>query len=386
MTCKDDLSVLAHEPFVEHVKNLRKLLETRSALTFLFGAGCSKCAGLTLTEELSSKVLSGGMLDKESMAILSAIEDGYGHGSSANIEDYLSELIDLFTIAERRAERGTGEGKVLLGETSFASFTLKKAIDQVKQAVASIIDKKVSLQSLQTHRDFVASVHQPMRAGRGPRDRSASYVVLNYDTLIEDALALEKKPYSDGIDGGVTGWWNPETLDREGLAAQVLKLHGSVNWFELPNDPLPRRVGYSVELQEDSDWRILIWPASTKYREAQLDPFAQLMERARIAIRANQGLQRLLLICGYSFGDAHINDEIETALYESEGNLVVVAFTNEDTLTGKLAEWNGDETIRDDLLVYANRGYFKGDTADLSCTDLPWWKFENLTRILQGEQ
>ena len=49
------------------------------------------------------------------------------------------------------------------------------------------------------------------------------YLVLNYDTVLEDALALERVPFSDGLDGGVTGWWNPETFDRGGLAARVLQ-------------------------------------------------------------------------------------------------------------------------------------------------------------------
>ena len=102
-------------------------------------------------------------------------------------------------------------------------------------------------------------------------------------------------------------------------------------------------------------------------------------------MRAGQGNERLLFICGYSFGDAHINSEIESALHESQGNLTVVAFTSENTLTGKLKEWNENGAIRDHLLVFAKQGYFKGDTVDYSCKDLPWWKFENITRMLQGE-
>ena len=354
-------------------------------LHFLIGAGCSKCVGLPLTEELYSEVLSGEVLDGESKTILSEIQQQFGDGSDVNIEDYLSDLIDFFTIAERRAERGKSDSTVTLGAKRYTPSKLKKAIDQIKQAVASIIDRKIDLQRLQTHRDFVSSVHQPVRVGRGPTFRSASYVVLNYDTLIEDSLALEKIPYSDGIDGGATGWWNLDSLDQAGLAAQVLKLHGSVNWYELPNDPMPRRIGHTVQLQSGSDRRILIWPASTKYREAQVDPFAQLMDRARTVITAKQGNQQLLFICGYSFGDAHVNGEIESALHESQGSLAVVAFTSEEALTGKLEEWNKNEAIRDHLLVFARRGYFKGDTATYSCEELPWWKFENITRILQGE-
>ena len=243
MAEQDDLSVLASKPFDGRVSQLRELFDTNSAMTFLLGAGCSKCAGLPLTEELTTVVLSGEMLDEESKAILNAIQSEFRQGSKANIEDYLSELIDFSTIADRRAQRGSGEGTITLGRREYCPSKLSTAIEQIKLAVAKCIDKKFDIQTLETHRDFVTLIHQPVRVGRGPHERPASYVVLNYDTLIEDALALQKIPYSDGIDGGVTGWWSPESLDREGLAAQVLKLHGSVNWHEFPSDPLPRRIG-----------------------------------------------------------------------------------------------------------------------------------------------
>jgi hypothetical protein len=212
------------------------------------------------------------------------------------------------------------------------------------------------------------------------------YLVLNYDTVLEDALAMEKISYADGIDGGVTGWWNPSTLDRDGLAARVLKLHGSINWCELPSDPMPRRVGAYLGIPAPADRRILIWPASTKYRQTQLDPFAQLMDRARGTMRPHLGSQRVLVICGYSFGDSHINLEVDRALRDSAGNLTVIAFTQQNAPSGQLKIWNEDRGVRDQVLIYANRGFYHGDVSETSTVDLPWWKFENLTRILRGEK
>jgi hypothetical protein len=212
------------------------------------------------------------------------------------------------------------------------------------------------------------------------------YLVLNYDTAIEDALALERVPFSDGIDGGATGWWNPETFDREDLAARVLKLHGSINWCELTDDPLPRRIPESIDTAGESDRRVLIWPASTKYRETQLDPYAQMTDRARRVMRPDRGSQRVLVVCGYAFGDAHINGEIDRALRESAGDLSVVVFTSENEPTGQTKAWTEDTRIRDQVLIYANRGFFHGDVLETSDTDLLWWKFENITRLLGGER
>jgi hypothetical protein len=382
MATPDDLSMLREKPFSDAVAKLDDLL-VQSGRAFLVGAGCSKCAGLPLIAELTDLVLGSDALDGPSKAILTEAKKLFAGAANAHIEDYLSELIDLLAIAERRDERGATLKEIALGKTGYTAAQLRKTVNQIKQAIARAIEKKVSIE---THRAFVGAVHRTVRVGKASPGHVVDYLVLNYDTAIEDALSLERVPYSDGIDGGVTGWWNPETFKRDGLAARVLKLHGSINWCEFPDDPLPRRVGPCLQIQAvDDDRRILIWPASTKYRETQLDPYAQLVDRARSVMRPIRGSQCVLVICGYSFGDTQINIEVDKALRES-GDLTIVAFTNEDEPTGKLKAWNEDQGIRDQVLIYSNRGFFHGEFSERSTKDLLWWKFENLTRLLGGER
>ncbi len=382
MTAPDDLSVLRKKPFSEAVEKFEELL-VQSGRAFLIGAGCSKCAGLPLTAELTAQVLGSTELDGTSKAILTAVRTLFAGAGNAHIEDYLSELIDLLAVGERRVERGATQQDITLDATKYSVTQLRSAADQIKRAIASVIEKKVSIG---IHQDFVAAVHRPLRVGKAAPGQVVDYIVLNYDTAIEDSLALERIPFSDGIDGGVTGWWNPQTFDRDGLAARVLKVHGSINWCELPGDPLPRRMSASLQVTGPNDRRILIWPASTKYRETQLDPYAQLADRARCVMRPNRGSQRVLVICGYGFGDAHINIEVDRALRESAGNLTVVAFTSENEPTGQLKRWTEDKSIREQVLIFANRSFFHGDSVADSTEDLLWWKFENITRLLGGER
>ncbi len=382
MTTSDDLSALREKPFSVAVTKFEELLN-QSGRAFLIGAGCSKCAGLPLTAELTTKTLDSTKLDDTSKAILTAVKDLFDGAAGAHIEDYLSELIDLLAIAERRVERSAKQKDITLGADKYTAAQLRSAADSIKRVIAAVIERKVSIE---THRAFAAAVHRPLRVGKAVHGQVVDYLVLNYDTAIEDALALERVPFSDGIDGGVTGWWNPQTFDREGLAARVLKLHGSINWCALADDPLPRRIAMSLEVAGVNDRRILIWPASTKYRETQFDPYAQLMELARRVMRPSRGSQRVLVVCGYGFGDAHINIEVDRALRESAGDLTVVAFTSENEPTGQLKSWTEDESIRDQVLIFANRGFFHGDVSEKSKTDLLWWKFENITRLLGGER
>lgn len=130
----------------------------------------------------------------------------------------------------------------------------------------------------------------------------------------------------------------------------------------------------------------MIWPASTKYRETQRDPYAQLADRARRSLRPPANKDLVLIICGYSFGYSHINLELDRALRESSGQLAIMVFTSEETLTGQLLTWNSDSVTRDQVLIFSRRGYFHGTNHHPSPTDLPWWKFEHLTRLIRGDR
>ena len=314
----DELSVAREEPFLEDITGFVRITNSSNALVFLIGAGCSRCAGLPLMNELTDQALSADKLDPSSKKILTAVKAKFEGGNDANIEDYLSEIVDLLAITDRRAERGVEGNTVFVGADPYSAEQLRRAITQIKRAIATAIGRKVRIDC---HQQFISAVHRPLRVGRQNLSRTVDYLVLNYDTIIEDALALAKIPYADGLSGGPTAWWDTGAFDATGVSARVIKLHGSINWYQFPDDPLPRRIGSAVELPDEDDIPLLIWPSATKYQEAQLDPFAQLLNRTREALHANSGSQRVLVICGYSFGDRHINLEIDRALRESDANL-----------------------------------------------------------------
>ena len=378
----DDLSPLKEPNFAVALNDFDELL-TQSGKAFLLGAGCSKCAGVPLTAELTAKTLESELLDATTKNILASIEELFKGAVGANIEDYLSELVDLVAIAERRDARGATKDTASLKGVDYNATTLKDAVDQIKEAIAKVIDVEVDLE---VHWKFIQAVHRPSRPGRAVTTRSVDYLVLNYDTLIESALALEKLCYADGMNGGNSAWWDVTTYDMNGLAARVLKLHGSIDWSEMSGDPLPRRIAKSLMLPTGSERKVLIWPASTKYRETQRDPYAQLSSLARSVLRPESGRQTVLTVCGYSFSDSHINIEIERALLESGGELTLVVFTFDEEPIGELKRLHQDESITDQVRIYARRGFFHGATTTKSITDLPWWKFENITRLLGGER
>ncbi len=145
MTDLNELSLLGEERSAATVSQFQGLVSNSEELTFLMGAGCSKCAGLPLTNELTDKVLAGAEIEVWGKEILTVVKEQFASSVGANTEDYLSEIVDLLAITERRAEREVQEDSVLIGSASYTSDPLRNTSDQIKQAIARAIKAKVNV-------------------------------------------------------------------------------------------------------------------------------------------------------------------------------------------------------------------------------------------------
>ena len=378
-----DLTVLRGEPFASALQELVDFLSQRRRV-FLLGAGCSRCAGLPLTGELTELVLKEKSPGVEARKILDAVCARYKRDEPvATIEDYMSEIVDYLALSQRRHARGAEDATVKIKGDKFGADVLASALKQIQGAVASVIRDRPS--RVETHRAFVKAVHGTLEAGKANQGRCVDYVVLNYDTLIEDALCLERIPMSDGFMGGVTAWWAPEVYGLDGYRARVVKVHGSIDWWQLEDEDFPRRIRDRVEDLPKSK-HALIWPCATKYREAQRDPFALMLGRFREALRAHGEEQCVLTVCGYSFSDAHINAELEQALRDERRAITLIVLTGAEALPEPLQRWCDDNAITDQVRVYGARVFRHGPQVIEGTEDLPWWRFEELTRLLGGSR
>ncbi len=109
-----------------------------------------------------------------------------------------------------------------------------------------------------------------------------TFFTTNYDTLLEDSLALHKKEVIDGFSGGAVGFWNPSkefSRNKNSNECFLYKLHGSVDWQRDANQGLVRARYGTKYLSDPSN--IMIYPQATKYVETQKDPFASLFAGLR---------------------------------------------------------------------------------------------------------
>jgi len=374
----DDLLRVA--PFDDAIENVERLISSPNR-AFLLGAGCSKCAGLPLTTELKDLVLA--RVGANTRQILGDVIAAFRGAKSSTIEEYLSELVDLMAIAKRRADCEAEDQRIDLGGQQYSLEDLSAALKEVRTSIVKCI--KINA-DIATHRQFINAVHRQLQSGKREPSQPVEYLVLNYDTLVEDALAIERVPYSDGLAGGATGWWDLAALSSDHLQARVIKLHGSIDWVILKDEIFPRRIREGIlpadiEVAEGA----VIWPAVTKYRETERDPFAQLARIMRTVLHPPEHTFPVLVVCGYRFGDAHINLELYRALKESEQRLTLLVFTEMEKPEGVLKSWHEDPTLRNQVRIHAKNGFFH-TVANISESDLPWWKFEVLARLLGGER
>ena len=145
-------------------------------------------------------------------------------------------------------------------------------------------------------------------ARAGSRHAPVEIFTTNYDLLMEQALEAEGVPFFDGFVGSHRPAFDLQAIEEDLLPARwvrLWKLHGSINW-QVSN---AGRVTRNHE--PDGSGGTLIYPSHLKYAESRRLPYLALLDRLRSFLRQPSSV---LVSCGFSYRDEHINEVIEQAL------------------------------------------------------------------------
>ena len=364
--------------------------------SWLFGAGISLEAGIPLMWPLTDRILeiAKGKGEKNDLTVLEFIKRQLS--DDAHIEHILSHLGDHRAIADRSKDKQIKFDKIIfsieeldalhqrvltwIAETIRWGYKPKNK-DGTPEKIGTHEDRIVEIQN---HSAFVSALFNRSQAGVAERRRAVRLFTTNYDTLLEDALALGGFSYWDGFSGGAVAYRSHRYGDEEPNLrdrAHVIKLHGSIDWHLGADDRVWRVRDGDIYPKKVS--RVLIYPQSTKYLATQRDPFAAQFDLFRRALSSRD--ENVLATCGYSFGDEHINQEIELAVQRPENKTTIIAFAPK--VHPILERWRSSSwgkrvyVITEDGLFVGNEGpYFepvKGEKRE-------WWKFEGVTEILNN--
>ncbi|WP_061796505.1 SIR2 family protein [Serratia ficaria] len=373
--------------------------------TWLLGAGISFPANIPLMYPLTDRVLHLARTqqfvdDVEAIRALDFIINDCGEG--CHIEHHLTHLGDLISISERSytggieigGERVAKEKLIELHEgiiktiSSTVRWGYKPARKDVNDEIVeeeNVGCEGASIVDIAGHRKFIEAVFGTNRAGLDFVRTPVEFFTTNYDTLIEDSLAFSGIDYQDGFTGGGVAFWNMRNYTaNSGTRAIVSKLHGSIDWYRPKSGHATLLRVRHGDTYPGPGGSVMIYPQATKYINTQRDPFAEIFQRLRQ--RLSHGSDHVLLICGYSFGDDHINAEIEIAMGSGKSQLTIVAFADEPNsqLSPTLRSWlSGAWGKR--LFIASPKGIYQGQSGPVFPDPQggrDWWTFEGAAKLL----
>lgn len=273
-----------HDP-LEFATALSAKMASRSRHVCVFlGAGSAQACGLPGVEQLQKEVVSA-LKGTDKKAFQHQLKD----------RDLEGALTRIRRIAALVSEKETFDG-----------LTTEEAV-RLDTSVCKAIVKALDIQKA----DLTAVNNFAAWAARADYELPVELFTVNYDLLLESALEAFRVPYFDGFVGTIRAKFHTELVegkagsDREWMPAffmRLWKLHGSVNWVWDKNRQIIR-LGQPVPEGDTA----AIFPSDTKYEESRRVPFVVLQDRFRRALHAPE---TLILISGYSFNDAHLNDMI----------------------------------------------------------------------------
>jgi SIR2-like domain len=190
----------------------------------------------------------------------------------------------------------------------------------------------------------------------------------NYDLLTEQALEQSYVPYFDGFVGVDRAFFDLTSMEQDKLPsrwARLWKVHGSINWWRTPTGRVERRPKAEGECDQQ-----MIYPSHLKYWESRRMPYFAMLDRLKSFLAQGQGV---LVTCGYSFSDEHLNEVILQGL---NSNSTAVCF-------GLLF---GDRTKADVAVRrgQANLSLLGVDGAVLGTIDRNWRSDEKTEHPLHG--
>ncbi|GAB3660283.1 hypothetical protein GCM10028791_34150 [Echinicola sediminis] len=384
------------QDFESITEKLRQHLDS-GRQNWLFGAGISYLSNIPLMYPLTDRVknIIKDSSHKKDNQIIKLLTDELEEDS--HIEHFLSHIGDLIALAERSKSKSATISKKSLSKDDLLHVygSIISAIgDTVRYGYSNNGDKELigtalePIVEIKHHIEFVKAIYGN-RSNLTSRSK-LNFFSTNYDTLLEDALGLEKFTVIDGFSGGAIGYWNPQfefhNSNSHPNKCLLYKLHGSIDWQKDKEKGLIRNRYGTKYLSDMSD--IMIYPQATKYVETQKDPFSYLFDGFRKAL--NSSNENVLITCGYSFGDEHINAEIEAALSSISNKTTIVAFaqeSNKDTcvVNETLDKWLRNEYFGDRVFVAGQKGVYYNSLDPIPPNDnkdLKWWTFSGMTNFI----
>lgn len=286
-----------HCPYRQASLLQQVLAPDKMRVAFFLGAGCPVAIRIPnetgigplipdiaeLTKQVCSKIETSEKFKAGFSAVLKRFSDG--GIAKPNVEQILTHVRSLAEVIY--TSNIDGLSKVLLNEID----------EEICKLTTEVVKAKLPSDDTPYH-------HLATWIGGVQRAHAVEIFTPNYDLLTEQALEERRVPYFDGFVGSANTFFDVASMEQDNLPARwarLWKVHGSINWWRTKAGNVERRDG-----MVEGD-RQMIYPSHLKYDQSRRLPYLAMLDRLR-AFLANG--QAVLITCGYSFADQHLNEVI----------------------------------------------------------------------------
>ncbi|QPH46124.1 SIR2 family protein [Pseudomonas fulva] len=319
----------------------------------LLGAGASVAAGgLTMialwtdfvrtSPAEAAWMVAHGFIDEDDIALPKPATPNFEHlidSLEIALSDWTRQM-DMFEEISLEYAPGEQELEEKLRHLKSAKAALSRTV-----VSAALLRQEwwLSPSGVESNDEGLASqrtILQKLVSARQPGQSSPWVFTTNYDLAIEWAAESIDLQVSNGFLGTHSRRFSPQSFDlgfrntqargeaRFGVYNIYLaKLHGSLTWkeengqvFEVSAPLAHQRIKAFMNERDGSDLGLMVMPRAAKYMDTIGYVLGELFRRFAEFMSKPQSC---LILCGYGFGDEHINRLIRSALLNPTLQLVI---------------------------------------------------------------
>lgn len=344
------------------------LSSNKKPLGFFFGAGCPVAVRVgtggesPLIPDIAgiTKLINDDLAKcKDCGPLLKTVEKHFQKDERNNttVEDILTHIRALRAVAGKDDVRGLSAEK------------LDKLDDKICQLIHQVADKVLPNNETPYHR--IASW-----VDAASRENPIEVFTTNYDLLMEQAFEDCCVPYFDGFAGVRRPFFDLRAMEEDILPprwARLWKLHGSINWYQVPDKGV-----YRGTTQGEGSFKRVIHPSHLKYHESRRMPYLAMIDRLRAFLKQPTAT---LILCGYSFRDEHINEVIVQGLQCTQTTVAFALIFDEidkypQAISLALKRFNLNILARDGAIISGKKYVWpEKEAASISADSSSWIKW-----------
>lgn len=243
-------------------------------------------------------------------------------GSGATIPFGLPSMWNLNEALKENIEGFDSENDNLEKELSKDCYT--KYMPEIKQVVWKVVNNadinalKLIIENDSSQFDGIRKLYDKFLQ---VHPKVLNIITTNYDRVLEHLLAHDNVPFSDGFNGRLLSIFDEEGF-REKEYVNIIKVHGSLNWFEVAGE-----IRYMPVCSDVKAAPLIILPSKNKYQEAYDRPYRELIQKSDSLIKNAEAF----FVVGFGFNDMHLTPKIRLKVSSGTPLILITKKITEST-------------------------------------------------------